>query len=94
MPPPSRLAEPAAWQFIPRPHGRLDVVDASGNLHLDIDLLRAFPISAPLGPVAVVARTAASWPGLRIQGPRGVADQRVGTERKGPLLRPRLSRLT
>ena len=26
MPPPSRLAEPAAWQFIPRPHGRLDVV--------------------------------------------------------------------
>jgi len=55
MAPPSRLAEPAAWQFIPRPHGRLDVVDAAGNLHLDIDLLRAFPISAPLGPVAVVA---------------------------------------
>ena len=55
MAPPSRLTDPATWRFIPRPHGRLDVVDASGTLHADIDLLRAFPITAPLGPVAVVA---------------------------------------
>lgn len=46
--------DPAAWRLIPRPHGRLDFMDAAGGVHGDVDLVRAFPITAPGGPMAVV----------------------------------------
>lgn len=43
-----------AWRLERRPHGRLDFVAADGALHADVDVLRAFPVSDPAGPVAVV----------------------------------------
>lgn len=46
--------DPAGWRLIPRPHGRLDFIDATGRVHGDVDLVRAFPITAPGGPMAVV----------------------------------------
>jgi hypothetical protein len=42
------------WRLERRPHGRLDFIDAQGRVHTDVDVLRAFPISAPEGPVAIV----------------------------------------
>ena len=56
MPHPDQRSAPSAWRLIPRPHGRLDYVDAAGAVHADVDLVRAFPITAPGGPVAIVAR--------------------------------------
>ena len=43
-----------AWRLERRPHDRLDFIDADGHRHADVDVLRAFPVSAPTGPVAVV----------------------------------------
>lgn len=43
-----------AWRLERRPHGRLDFIAADGAVHADVDVLRAFPVSAPAGPVAVV----------------------------------------
>ncbi|MFM8377832.1 MAG: DUF1854 domain-containing protein [Planctomycetia bacterium] len=43
-----------AWRLERRPHGRLDFIDAEGNVAADVDVLRAFPVSAPAGPVAIV----------------------------------------
>lgn len=51
----SAAAAPEGWRLVRRPHGRLDFVAADGAVHEDVDLLRAFPVTAPLGPVAVVA---------------------------------------
>ena len=42
------------WRLERRPHGRLDFIDAQGRVHADVDVLRAFPISDPEGPVAIV----------------------------------------
>lgn len=42
------------WRLERRPHGRLDFIDARGVTHADVDVLRAFPVSAPSGPVAIV----------------------------------------
>jgi hypothetical protein len=42
------------WRLERRPHGRLDFIDAQGRVHADVDVLRAFPISDPRGPVAIV----------------------------------------
>jgi hypothetical protein len=42
------------WRLERRPHGRLDFIDAQGRVHADVDVLRAFPISDPAGPVAIV----------------------------------------
>jgi hypothetical protein len=42
------------WRLERRPHGRLDFIDAQGRVHTDVDVLRAFPISDPRGPVAIV----------------------------------------
>jgi len=42
------------WRLERRPHGRLDFIDARGRVHTDVDVLRAFPITVPLGPVAIV----------------------------------------
>jgi hypothetical protein len=63
------------WRLERRPHGRLDFIDAQGRVHADVDVLRAFPISDPEGPVAIVGENdvelawidalAAVDPGLR-----------------------------
>ena len=55
MDPSSSDSAPDGWRLLRRPHGRLDFVAADGTVHPDVDVLRAFPVSAPLGPVAVVA---------------------------------------
>ncbi len=43
------------WRLVRRPHGHVDFVDAGGKVHADVDVLRAFPVTAPRGPVAIVA---------------------------------------
>jgi len=43
------------WRLERKSHGRLDCIDALGQRHIDIDVLRAFPISAPDDAVALVA---------------------------------------
>jgi len=45
------------WTLEVRPDGRLDFLDSAGHRHDNIDVLRAFPVSAPAGPVAIVAAT-------------------------------------
>ena len=45
----------AGWLLERHPHGRLVFVSASGRRHEGVDVLRAFPISAANGPVAIVA---------------------------------------
>ena len=47
----------AGWTLERRADGRLDFVDAQGRRHENVDVLRAFPVSAPAGPVAIVAAT-------------------------------------
>jgi len=42
------------WRLERASHGRLDFIDAAGRRHGDVDVLRAFPVSAPEGPVAIV----------------------------------------
>jgi hypothetical protein len=45
----------AGWMLERRGDGRLDFVDVDGRRHENVDVLRAFPVSAPIGPVAIVA---------------------------------------
>ena len=45
----------AGWTLERRRDGRLDLVDANGCRHENVDVLRAFPVTAPQGPVAIVA---------------------------------------
>jgi hypothetical protein len=46
---------PVAWRLERAAHGRLDLIDAGGHRHADVDVLRGFPVSAAAGPVAIVA---------------------------------------
>ncbi|MFM9058830.1 MAG: DUF1854 domain-containing protein [Planctomycetaceae bacterium] len=46
---------PGGWSLERRADGRLDLVDVRGRRHENVDVLRAFPITAPAGPVAIVA---------------------------------------
>lgn len=52
---PLLASSPDGWRLERHAHGRLDFVDARGGRHDDVDVLRAFPVTAPSGPVAVVA---------------------------------------
>jgi hypothetical protein len=45
----------AGWLLERRDDGRLDFIDVDGRRHENVDVLRAFPVSAPTGPVAIVA---------------------------------------
>lgn len=45
---------PEGWRLERHDHGRLDFVDAQGIRHHDVDVLRAFPVTAPKGPVAII----------------------------------------
>lgn len=53
--PPAR-PRPTAWRLERATLGRLDFIDPSGRRHADVDVVRAFPVSVPAGPVAIVAR--------------------------------------
>ena len=46
---------PEGWRIERHDHGRLDFVDAHGIRHNDVDVLRAFPVTAAAGPVAIIA---------------------------------------
>jgi hypothetical protein len=48
-------SSPEGWRLERLEHGRLDLVDAVGRRHHDVDVLRAFPVTAPTGPVAIIA---------------------------------------
>lgn len=44
-----------AWRLIRSPEGTLDLVDADGRTHADVDVVKAFPVSAPDGPIAILS---------------------------------------
>jgi hypothetical protein len=50
----TRGASPAGWVLERHAHGRLVFVATDGTRHDDVDVLRAFPVSAVRGPVAIV----------------------------------------
>ena len=50
-----RAVAAEGWTLERHADGRLVFGDAQGILHADVDVLRAFPISAPEGPVVIVA---------------------------------------
>lgn len=43
------------WSLEQHAHGRLVLVDAEGRRYDNVDVVRAFPVSAASGPVAIVA---------------------------------------
>jgi hypothetical protein len=49
------LAPAPGWRLVRRPHGHVDFVDDAGKVFTDVDVLRAFPVTAPQGPVAIVS---------------------------------------
>lgn len=51
----ARAQAPAGWRLELDGSGRLDLVDAGGMRHDDVDLRRCFPVSRPRGPVAVIS---------------------------------------
>jgi hypothetical protein len=52
---PSPDAFSHAWRLERQPHGQLQFIGATGTVHDQVEVLRAFPVSAPHGPVAIVA---------------------------------------
>ena len=50
----TRGESPAGWDLERHAHGRLVFVAADGARHDDVDVLRAFPVSAAQGPVAII----------------------------------------
>ena len=50
----TRGEAPAGWVLERHAHGRLVFVAADGARHDDVDVLRAFPVSAAQGPVAII----------------------------------------
>lgn len=53
--PPTATAATHDWQLIRQPDGRLDLIDGRGERHVDVNVLRAFPISAPMESVSIIA---------------------------------------
>lgn len=53
--PPAAARSAAGWTLEQHAHGRLVFIDAEGRRHDDVDVIRAFPVSAASGPVAIVA---------------------------------------
>lgn len=43
------------WRLERADHGRLDFIAADGGRHADVDVVRAFPVTAPAGPVSIVS---------------------------------------
>lgn len=52
---PSPFSPAPAWRLVRRPHGHVDFIDGAGKVFADVDVLRAFPVTAPQGPVAIVS---------------------------------------
>lgn len=50
----ARGTAPAGWVLERHAHGRLVFIAADGGRHDDVDVLRAFPVTAAQGPVAIV----------------------------------------
>ena len=44
-----------SWRLERLPHGQLQFIDATGTVHDQVDVIRAFPVTAAQGPVAIVA---------------------------------------
>jgi hypothetical protein len=53
---PAAAPRSTSWRLERATIGRLDFIDAAGTRHTDVDVVRAFPVSLPAGPVAIVAR--------------------------------------
>lgn len=47
--------ERTGWRLERQADGRLEFIDALGRRHANVDVVRGFPVTAPAGPVAVVA---------------------------------------
>jgi hypothetical protein len=43
------------WRLERADHGRLDFIAVDGRRHADVDVVRAFPVTAPSGPVSIVS---------------------------------------
>lgn len=43
------------WRLEQADHGRIDFIAADGVRHADVDVVRAFPVTAPTGPVSIVS---------------------------------------
>jgi hypothetical protein len=54
-------SEPSAipWRLERHPYGRFDFLDAAGERHGDVDVLRPFPLTDPTGPVAILSHEGA-----------------------------------
>lgn len=44
-----------AWRLERSPEGTLDFVDSAGLAHPDVDIVKAFPVSDPQGPIAILS---------------------------------------
>lgn len=53
----AQLPTADGWTLERHADGRIDFIDAQGRRHENVDVLRAFPVSAPRGQVAIVAAT-------------------------------------
>lgn len=56
---PTHADAPAGWRLEWNGRGCLDLVDAAGTRHDDVDLRRCFPVSHPRGPVTVMSAAGA-----------------------------------
>jgi hypothetical protein len=79
------------WVLERHAHGRLAFVSAAGQRHDAVDVLRAFPITAPEGPVAVVASDGAelAWiPALSAVAPalRSMLEAELGEREFLPVI--------
>jgi hypothetical protein len=52
---PPNDSEALSWRLVRSPEGTLDLLDATGGSHADIDVVKAFPVSAPEGPIAILS---------------------------------------
>ena len=65
------------WRLDRRPDGRLDLVDSAGGIHSDVDVLRAFPLSDPEGPVAIVGADGAELAWIEQRSSLPAAERRL-----------------
>jgi len=65
------------WRLARRSDGTLDLVDAAGVVHADVDVLRAFPISDPNGAVAILGADGAELAWIDERSSLPAADRRL-----------------
>lgn len=63
--PPDRAVEPPTpgWSLEHAGDGSIDLITAHGHRHRDVEIRRAFPVTAPRGPIAILAAdgTEVAW---------------------------------